>query len=65
MMYYLNKKIILILLIALLSAGPLFAQDMTGEEEDENYVEMYGLGDQMFCINAGMFFPLFFIPSCS
>lgn len=60
-MYYLNKKIILILLIALLSAGPLLAQDMTGEEDDENYVEMYGLGDQMFCINAGMFFPLFFM----
>ena len=37
--------------------SPLFAQQT---DEEEKPLPMYGLGDQMFAINLGLFIPLFF-----
>lgn len=52
--------IVLILFFSISTGGILFSQE-EGEEETEEIPQIsYGLGDQMFSINAGLFIPLFF-----
>lgn len=60
-MYNLSKKFFLILIIVAFITVPVFAAPDVDEEDEDTFVEMYGLGDQMFFINAGMFIPLFFM----
>jgi hypothetical protein len=47
-----------ITLLAAFSASPLFAADAP-----KNQVSQYALGDQTLAINAGLFFPLFLMPT--
>lgn len=53
---------IIIILLTLIPAGLLIAQEGTepGEDIEETPAFSYGLGDQMFSIKAGLFIPLFF-----
>jgi len=53
------KKILILLFLIAFVCCPVFAA--SGDKDDvDDYVGMYGLGDQMFSINAGLFIPLFF-----
>jgi len=47
-----------ITLLAAFSAGPLSAAD-----EPKNQISQYALGDQTLAINAGLFIPLFLMPT--
>ncbi len=51
------KKIIFVCLIFSILVINIYAQD----EEPEAYDFMYDLGDQIFTVRAGLFFPLFFM----
>lgn len=56
-----SQVLFAILLIIGGTAGTVYAQDGAGEEENtEQYLSTYGLGDQMFLINGGLMVPLFF-----
>ena len=57
-----KKKLILILAMFIFISGSLWAAPSDDEDIDDQdtFVESYGLGDQMFIINAGLFIPLFF-----
>lgn len=55
-----KSSIILVMLVFILSF-PVYAQDNDSPETDEIYETAYDLGDQIFTIKAGLFFPLFFM----
>lgn len=56
-----NKKLFLLVVIFIFSAGFLPAQSDDREESDFKEAKMYSMGDQMFLITAGLFIPLFFM----
>jgi len=58
-----NKKKLLVsaLILIMISMAPLYSQDSENEDPEPLKVDLYTLGDQSFSINAGLFFPLFFL----
>ena len=48
-------------ILFILISGPIFAQDGEIEEPEYQKVDLYGLGDQTFSINAGLYIPLFLL----
>ena len=54
-----NRKLLLLLIfLFLLPASFIFCQE--GNDEEDFFEEVYGLGDQTFTITAGLFHPLFY-----
>ncbi|MCQ2603863.1 MAG: hypothetical protein MJ215_02315 [Spirochaetia bacterium] len=56
-----KKRIFLLFIITAFLACPVFGKAVDSDDEDDEYVEMRGLGDQLFSVNAGLFIPLFFM----
>ena len=52
------KKILILLFMIAFIGCPVFAA--SDDDDEDDYVSTYSLGDQMFSINAGLFIPLFF-----
>lgn len=56
-----TKKLLLATLaFSLLQLNFIYAQDEEPIEAEPQKIDLYGLGDQNFTINAGLFIPLFF-----
>ncbi len=58
----LKKSVLILLILQFCLISPcLSAQEEEPPAEEENIDFMYSLGDQIFTIKAGLFFPLFFM----